>query len=104
MSDEAISTDIELQIKAKKFYIFKFITLTLITLAFSLAVFCQREATVEGEYTLTYSVTDKSGNNISKNRKVIVTERGKNGVIYLTFDDGPQSGTTDIILDVLKLP
>ena len=26
----------------------------------------------------------------------------KKGVIYLTFDDGPRSGTTDIILNILK--
>lgn len=55
-----------------------------------------------GEFVLTYEVSDKSGNVSSKTRKVIVTERGKNGVIYLTFDDGPRSGTTDVILDILK--
>ena len=55
-----------------------------------------------GEYTLTYKVTDKYGNKAEVNRLVIVNERGKNGVIYLTFDDGPKSGTTDVILDILK--
>ena len=24
------------------------------------------------------------------------------GTIYLTFDDGPREGTTDVILDILK--
>ena len=57
---------------------------------------------IAGNYTLTYSVSDDFGNVSSKSRTVIVTERGKNGVIYLTFDDGPQSGTTDVILDILK--
>ena len=51
-----------------------------------------------GEYKLTYTVTDKSGNKTTKERKVIVS----NGVIYLTFDDGPNSGTTNVILDILK--
>ena len=56
----------------------------------------------EGEYILKYEVSDDAGNNVSKERKVIVTERGKNGIIYLTFDDGPKSGTTNVILDILK--
>lgn len=60
------------------------------------------DTSVEGNYTLTYKVSDGAGNVSSKSRTVIVTERGKNGVIYLTFDDGPQSGTTDVILDILK--
>lgn len=60
------------------------------------------DTSIAGNYTLTYSVSDDSGNVSSKSRTVIVTERGKNGVIYLTFDDGPQSGTTDVILDILK--
>ena len=60
------------------------------------------DTSIEGNYTLTYSVSDEVGNVSSKTRTVIVTERGKNGTIYLTFDDGPQSGTTDVILDILK--
>ena len=32
----------------------------------------------------------------------MVAERGKNGTIYLTFDDGPRNGTTNVILDILK--
>ncbi len=57
---------------------------------------------VAGEYKLVYKVIDKAGNTSKKTRKVIVSERSKNGVIYLTFDDGPKSGTTDVILDILK--
>lgn len=55
-----------------------------------------------GEYEVTYSVKDKAGNEASVIRKVKVNERSKNGSIYLTFDDGPNSGTTDVILDILK--
>lgn len=51
-----------------------------------------------GDYTLTYTVTDKAGNTSKATRRVIVS----NGVIYLTFDDGPNSGTTNVILDILK--
>lgn len=57
---------------------------------------------VEGEYVLKYEVVDDAGNKSEKSRKVIVAERGKNGIIYLTFDDGPKSGTTNVILDILK--
>ena len=53
-----------------------------------------------GEYTLHYEVEDNFHNKASVERKVIVRERG--GVIYLTFDDGPNSGTTNVILDILK--
>ena len=55
-------------------------------------------ASAVGEYTITYSVSDKAGNIATATRKVIVS----NGVIYLTFDDGPNSGTTNVILDILK--
>ena len=51
-----------------------------------------------GEYTITYTSIDKAGNEAKATRKVIVS----NGVIYLTFDDGPNSGTTNVILDILK--
>ena len=57
---------------------------------------------VAGTYTLKYEVSDDAGNTVSKERKVIVSKRGQNGVIYLTFDDGPKEGTTNIILDILK--
>lgn len=55
-----------------------------------------------GEYKITYTVSDKKGNKASVERKVIVSKRGANGTIYLTFDDGPKYGTTNVILDILK--
>ncbi len=55
-----------------------------------------------GEYVLVYHVEDKAGNKGEVKRTVKINERTKNGTIYLTFDDGPQSGTTDVILDILK--
>ncbi len=61
-----------------------------------------------GTYQLTYKVTDSSNNTATITRKVVVNENktstssGKPGVIYLTFDDGPQSGSTEKILNVLK--
>lgn len=55
-----------------------------------------------GEYTLTYSISDNAGNENKVTRKVKVSERMKDGTIYLTFDDGPNSGTTDVILNILK--
>lgn len=64
---------------------------------------------VEGTYTITYTVTDYAGNKTSVDRKVTVLKKidpnsgvRKPGVIYLTFDDGPQEGTTNAILDILK--
>lgn len=55
-----------------------------------------------GENELTYTISDQAGNKTSKSRKIIVSEKKPDGTIYLTFDDGPKSGTTDIILDILK--
>lgn len=61
-----------------------------------------------GTYTLTYSVSDESGNSTSIKRKVIIkpnfvdTGAIHNGSIYLTFDDGPSQGTTNKILDILQ--
>lgn len=55
-----------------------------------------------GSYHVTYTVKDSSGNENTITREVIVSERGKNGTIYLTFDDGPKNGTTNVILDILK--
>ena len=59
-----------------------------------------------GTYTITYEVTDLSGNVSSVKRTVKVIEKpaqsSKPGVIYLTFDDGPNEGTTNVILDILK--
>lgn len=55
-----------------------------------------------GEYKVVYSVSDKASNKTVVERKVIVSKRDSNGTIYLTFDDGPRHGTTDVILDILK--
>lgn len=55
-----------------------------------------------GSYEVTYTVSDSSGNTASVSRTVRVSERNKAGTVYLTFDDGPQWGTTDKILDILK--
>ena len=57
---------------------------------------------VVGSYEVTYSVKDSTGNTSSISRTVRVSERNKVGTVYLTFDDGPQWGTTDKILDILK--
>lgn len=66
---------------------------------------------VAGTYTKTYTVTDSSGNVATATRNVIVRAKtastsnscpGEPGVIYLTFDDGPNSYYTPVILDVLK--
>ena len=74
----------------------------------------------EGTYEITYSVKDSSSNESSKTIKVEVKARpvqtkssggtkvssnmscGSPGVIYLTFDDGPNNSYTPVILDVLK--
>ena len=60
-----------------------------------------------GKYTITYKVKDKNENETVLTRTVNIINReslsdGKPGVIYLTFDDGPNSSTTNIILDILK--
>ena len=65
-----------------------------------------------GTYELTYKVSDKAGNEGIATRKVSVVNAytrvgassgcGSAGVIYLTFDDGPNGNTTPKILDVLK--
>ncbi len=55
-----------------------------------------------GEYNLTYKVSDKAGNIGTAVRKVNVSNSDSNGVVYLTFDDGPNEGTTNVILDILK--
>ncbi len=53
-----------------------------------------------GEYQVLYTVKDHSGNETRMSRKVTVFQPV--GVIYLTFDDGPRSGTTETVLDTLK--
>ena len=55
-----------------------------------------------GTYEIFYEVEDKEGNVQKVKRTVYVVEPQKNGTIYLTFDDGPKQGTTDVILDILK--
>ena len=54
----------------------------------------------EGVYTITYKLSDSSDNSTSVTRKVNVVDN--KGIIYLTFDDGPNDGTTNVILDILK--
>lgn len=60
-----------------------------------------------GTYTITYSVTDKFGNEASIDRTVTVeavkqtaTTSSGNKVVYLTFDDGPGAHTQQL-LDIL---
>lgn len=55
-----------------------------------------------GTYEVKYEVTDKSNNKTTITRKVHIVEKATKGVIYLTFDDGPKQGTTNVILDILK--
>ena len=62
-----------------------------------------------GTYKLTYSVTDNSGNKETVTRTITIRNNNLynsgtigNGTIYLTFDDGPNNGTTNVILDILK--
>ena len=62
-----------------------------------------------GTYKLTYKVSDNNNNETEVTRTIIVRNNNLynngsigNGVIYLTFDDGPSNGTTNVILDILK--
>jgi len=65
-----------------------------------------------GTYVLTYTVRDSNGNETSINRNVKVYTKVEpvknissgsgNGIIYLTFDDGPSSSITPKVLDILK--
>ena len=64
-----------------------------------------------GTYTITYKVLDSSNNEAIVTRSVIVKQRSiirpsgggsGRGIVYLTFDDGPNEGTTNVILDILK--
>ncbi len=63
-----------------------------------------------GTYTLTYQVENSEGKTAEVKRKVVVQKKvyvvngsscNKNGAIYLTFDDGPGTGT-EKILNVLR--
>ena len=62
-----------------------------------------------GTYTITYTAIDNAGNKGEVTRTVVVRNPSLynsgmigNGTIYLTFDDGPNEGTTNVILDILK--
>ena len=60
-----------------------------------------------GTYTLKYIIKDKNGNEETKEKTINVIKKpdinsGIPGTIYLTFDDGPKEGTTNVILDILK--
>lgn len=62
-----------------------------------------------GTYKITYTIKDMTGNQAVVERTVKVISKPVNnnsgsnkGVIYLTFDDGPKQGTTNVILDILK--
>lgn len=58
---------------------------------------------VAGSYKITYSVSDNSGNQNSIIRLINVYDPSQSdGVIYLTFDDGPSSSITPHILDILQ--
>ncbi len=54
----------------------------------------------EGVYEVIYFATDKSGNTTTVKRTVEV-KKPENGIIYLTFDDGPSAYTAGL-LDILK--
>ncbi len=60
------------------------------------------DTTKTGKYELVYHVTDSSNNKAEIKRVVNVIKKNQNGTIYLTFDDGPRTGVTNIILDILK--
>jgi peptidoglycan/xylan/chitin deacetylase (PgdA/CDA1 family) len=57
-----------------------------------------------GTYNISYTVTDESGNTNVVNRtvKVIKIVKVEGSTIYLTFDDGPSTEITPMILDILK--
>ena len=65
---------------------------------------------VVGSYDINYRVVDNSNNEAVVTRSVRVINRvsvgaqsgSGRGIIYLTFDDGPNEGTTNVILDILR--
>ncbi len=54
------------------------------------------------DQTLTYEVMDEYENRQEVKRVVHIIHHNSPGTIYLTFDDGPKQGTTNVILDILK--
>ena len=65
----------------------------------------------KGTYTITYNVTNSDGKVGEAKRTITVQNKSlvtlgsscsKAGAIYLTFDDGPQGGSTEKILNVLR--
>ncbi len=60
------------------------------------------DTTKVGDYKVIYKVKDTSNNESELIRNVKVRDTLKPNTIYLTFDDGPRDGTTDVILDILK--
>lgn len=58
----------------------------------------------KGNYEITYEVSDTTGKSTKVTRIVtVVGPKPTNGkVIYLTFDDGPSSSITPMLLDILK--
>ena len=57
---------------------------------------------VTGKYELTYKVVDSNNNKTEVKQVVNVVRKNQPGTIYLTFDDGPREGITNVILDILK--
>ena len=57
-----------------------------------------------GAYSITYSVSDKSGNVGTATRVIHVYSQQTDcpDRVYLTFDDGPSSSVTPQVLDILK--
>ena len=55
-----------------------------------------------GKYEVNYAISDSYGNKSNLKRVIHVLKKGAPGTIYLTFDDGPKEGTTNVILDILK--
>lgn len=60
------------------------------------------DSTKLGKQTVVYEAVDKSGNKSTIKRVVNVLSPLEVNTIYLTFDDGPKEGTTNVILDILK--
>ncbi|MDD3303791.1 MAG: polysaccharide deacetylase [Clostridia bacterium] len=67
----------------------------------------KKEEISDKKYKIIYTVKDSSGNEAKIERIVTIVDppkpsSSKNGVIYLTFDDGPSANITPHILDILK--